>query len=164
MFRFLRGSPLTRLRGRELATLGIGLPSAQHLPDNCRQLSHHRDACDATASPTLDAFEPFPQSRILPQDLVSHLRKQPPRDDAPCFGNAAKSLVVFATVAASRRESPIVGKAAGSREAFHITDATCQSHRSTVTHAWPDSRRWEIGTGYIETPSQFPRIVKPLMR
>jgi hypothetical protein len=58
----------------ECSTLGIRFLFGQHMPDNRRQLSHHRHAGNAAASPAFDPLVPFAQLFVFPERLVSHLR------------------------------------------------------------------------------------------
>jgi hypothetical protein len=66
--------PRGRSCSREGSALRIRLSFAQHVPDDGGQLPHHRHSGNAGSPPPFDTFEPIPQSRILAQDLVSHLR------------------------------------------------------------------------------------------
>src|SRR5215471_9872854 len=101
---------------REDAALGIGLPFAQHVPDDRGQLAHHGNAGDGGSPAPLDPFEPLAQPSVLAQHLVRHLRQQPPRHAAAGLGDVAQPLGVLAAVAAAGREPPVVGQALRTRE------------------------------------------------
>ena len=85
-------APCFRTRRREGPALGIGLPLAQHVPDDRGQLAHHGDAGDGRSPAALDALEPLPQPGVLAQHLVRHLRQQPPGHAAAGLGDVSQPL------------------------------------------------------------------------
>ena len=107
-----RGSSKLRwfpLRGRDPSTGQIRFPLSQHVPDDRGQLPHNRHSGDAGSPSAFDAIEPFPQSSVLAQGLLSYLRQEPPRHTTTSFGNATQPLGLLAAVSTPWREPPIVG-------------------------------------------------------
>ena len=64
-------------------------------------------------------------SGVLSQHLMNHLCQQPPGHGAASFGDASEALVLFAAISTAGGESPIIGKAVGTRETLYPTNTTC---------------------------------------
>src|SRR5262245_60427083 len=125
--------PFFRSRLRDSPALGVGLPPAQHVPDDRGQLAHHRDAGDGRPPAALYPLEPLPQPGVLAQHLVRHLRQQPPRHAAAGLGDVPQPLGVLAAVAAAGREPPVVGQAPRPGEALDPADPARQRGGGEVT-------------------------------
>src|SRR5262249_56065356 len=70
--------PFCRSCLHESPALGVGLPPAQHVPDDRGQLAHHRDAGDGGPPAPLDPLEPLAQAGVPAPHLVRPLRHPPP--------------------------------------------------------------------------------------
>src|SRR5262249_23502304 len=125
--------PFFRSRRRDRPALGVGLPLAQHVPEDRGQLAHHRDAGDGRPPAAFDPLEPLPQPGVLAQPLVRHLRQQPPRHAAAGLGDVPQPLGVLAAVAAAGREPPVVGQAPRTGEALDPADPARQRGGGGVT-------------------------------
>src|SRR5262245_12779635 len=128
--------PFLRSHLREDPALGIGLPLAQHVPDDRGQLAHHGDTGDGRPPAPLDPLEPLPQPGVLAQHLVRHLRQQPPRHGVARLGDVAQALAVRPAVAAAGGEPPVVGQALCPRKTLGPADTTRQRGGREVTHPW----------------------------
>src|SRR5262245_31360076 len=133
--------PFFRSCLRECPALGVGLPLAQHVPDDGGQLPHHGDPGDARPPAPFEALEPLPQPGVPAQHVDRPLRQQPPRHAAARLGDAPQPLVVLAAVAAAGREPPVVGQAVGAGEALDPADPARQRDGREVAH--PRHRREE---------------------
>src|SRR6516165_11088547 len=118
--------PFFRSCLRECLALGVGLPLAQHVPDDGGQLPHHGHPGDARPPAPFEALEPLPQPGVPAQHVDRHLRQQPPRHAAARLGDAPQPLVVLAAVAAAGRQPPVVGQAVGAGAALDPADPACQ--------------------------------------
>src|SRR5215831_9174269 len=125
--------PYLRPRLPDGPALGVGLPFAQHVPDDRGQLAHHGDAGDGGPPAPLDPLEPIAQPGVLAQHLVRHLGQQPPRHAAAGLGDVPKPLRVLAAVAAAGGQTPVVGQAPRTGEALDPADTARQGGGGEVT-------------------------------
>ena len=91
------------------SALSVGLLFAEHMPDDSRKFSHHRDSGDRASASAFDPFVPLSQASILSQRLVSDLCQQPPGHVTASLGDSSESLIVFTAIATAGCEPPIVG-------------------------------------------------------
>jgi hypothetical protein len=80
---------------RRLPALRVRLPLTQHVPDDGRQLAHHRDAGHRRSPPALDPPEPVPQPSVPAEHLMHQLGEQPPGRGAARLGDPAQPLVTL---------------------------------------------------------------------
>src|SRR5262249_54272443 len=120
---------------REGPALGLRLPFAQHVPEDRGQFAHHRDAGDGGAPSPLDPFEPLAQPGVLAHPFARPARQQPPRHPTARLGNVAQALGVFAAVAATGGQTPVVGQAVSAGETLDPADTARQRGGREVTPA-----------------------------
>ena len=73
---------------RKSSTVGVRFILGKHVPNDCREFTHHGHAGYAAATPAFDTFEPLLQLLVDSEDFVSHLSQQPASHTTAGLGDA----------------------------------------------------------------------------